>query len=445
MKKILIFLVISINSISLAWADLQDGIDAYADQNFDKAIKVLTPLANKGDSQAQFYLGLTYSFRNTDFYDTELGDEWLEKSAHQGNIDAQFKLGDKSAMRANISINNFFDDADEHIFNAINWLTKASNQGDIPSSHLLADLYSRSPIFLQQYTNHCSIAEKITFYSEVPSYYLGLPPLNFSKARELYQIAALDGYPLSQYFLARIYQFGIGGQPDANEAKKWYSRFINAVKENPFSYSKNRSISMWPENWINDQLFIEAERQLIKLNQGEVDGNFLAKDLLGVDHKESNLSGIDLSDIELANMNFEGAYLCLAKLSYTRFSYSNLSETNLSGANLSNAEFINSKIYGTNFSGANLMNSSFVLTKHSRFADFTAANLSGANLRNMKLDNLRFTNLKNANLMYTDLSEAELQGADLSDAITIGAKLDGAIFCNTIMPDGTLNNSDCNE
>jgi len=34
MKKILIFLVIAINSISLAWADLQDGIDAYADQNF---------------------------------------------------------------------------------------------------------------------------------------------------------------------------------------------------------------------------------------------------------------------------------------------------------------------------------------------------------------------------------------------------------------------------
>ena len=35
---------------------------------------------------------------------------------------------------------------------------------------------------------------------------------------------------------------------------------------------------------------------------------------------------------------------------------------------------------------------------------------------------------------------ANLAEADLSDA-----KLDGATFCNTTMPDGTINNRDCEE
>tara|TARA_B100000686_G_C16589711_1_gene862664 strand:- start:311 stop:550 length:240 start_codon:yes stop_codon:yes gene_type:complete len=41
------------------------------------------------------------------------------------------------------------------------------------------------------------------------------------------------------------------------------------------------------------------------------------------------------------------------------------------------------------------------------------------------------------------LSPANLTGADLTGANLRGVDLDGVILCNTIMPDGSINNSSC--
>ena len=59
------------------------------------------------------------------------------------------------------------------------------------------------------------------------------------------------------------------------------------------------------------------------------------------------------------------------------------------------------------------------------YADLRGANLSRANLRN-------------ADLRETDLREASLRDANLSCAI-----LRGAIFCNTILPNGEISDKDC--
>ena len=61
--------------------------------------------------------------------------------------------------------------------------------------------------------------------------------------------------------------------------------------------------------------------------------------------------------------------------------------------------------------------------------------LSGANLTEARLDgaNLTGANLKEANLTDVILIGANLDGADTT----------GAIFCRTIMPDGSKNKSEC--
>ena len=41
------------------------------------------------------------------------------------------------------------------------------------------------------------------------------------------------------------------------------------------------------------------------------------------------------------------------------------------------------------------------------------------------------------------LPPANLTGADLTGANLRGVDLDGVILCNTIMPDGSINNSSC--
>ena len=57
--------------------------------------------------------------------------------------------------------------------------------------------------------------------------------------------------------------------------------------------------------------------------------------------------------------------------------------------------------------------------------------------------NLSGENLKGANLFRANLTRANLTDADLTNAIMMKAIVQGAIFCRTIMPDETLNNSGC--
>ncbi len=79
------------------------------------------------------------------------------------------------------------------------------------------------------------------------------------------------------------------------------------------------------------------------------------------------------------------------------------------------------------------------------------ANLSGANLTEV---NLMRADLKNADLSYTELAGATFTWADLKGVDFTGANLKGAVlagsrnignalFCDTVMPDGCVNNANC--
>ena len=78
-------------------------------------------------------------------------------------------------------------------------------------------------------------------------------------------------------------------------------------------------------------------------------------------------------------------------------------------------------------------------------ANIESANLDGANLFLADLTdaNLKAASLKGANLQFAKLQGADFSGADLSGANIDGAHLRGTIFCQTIMPDGTVNDEDC--
>ncbi len=82
-------------------------------------------------------------------------------------------------------------------------------------------------------------------------------------------------------------------------------------------------------------------------------------------------------------------------------------------------------------------------------ADLKGADMRGANLRESDLSR---ADLRNAKLSGADLSSADLSGADLRGTKLFNANLDGAKLhgkfgpvklCKTVMPDGSLNNSNC--
>ena len=83
----------------------------------------------------------------------------------------------------------------------------------------------------------------------------------------------------------------------------------------------------------------------------------------------------------------------------------------------------------------------FLVDKDLSEANLTEANLTGADLTNA---NLTDANLSRANLTEANLMNVNFTGANLTEAVLDGTyNAKKATYCNTTMPDGTVNNSNC--
>lgn len=100
------------------------------------------------------------------------------------------------------------------------------------------------------------------------------------------------------------------------------------------------------------------------------------------------------------------------------------------GCDLSDANLRWANVYEAELAGApNLVGAAL------SDADLSGADLYGANLEGA---DLRRSNLSGAKLSWATLKGADLTGADLTDAT-----VDGVSFCNTTMPDGRIDDTNC--
>jgi uncharacterized protein YjbI with pentapeptide repeats len=105
-----------------------------------------------------------------------------------------------------------------------------------------------------------------------------------------------------------------------------------------------------------------------------------------------NLSGADLTQLNLTGVNLRGADLSGATLSQA-----NLTNADLTGANLEGAVLNSVNLSGASLTGANLKSASLENADLS-YAGFISANLEAANLKDAKL---LFTNFRGANFRLT--------------------------------------------
>jgi uncharacterized protein YjbI with pentapeptide repeats len=103
----------------------------------------------------------------------------------------------------------------------------------------------------------------------------------------------------------------------------------------------------------------------------------------------------------------------------------------LSGANLSNIDLSKAQLVGANLNMANLVNTNLSeanLTK----ASVVGANLSGANLRQTNLTEATFvySNLAQAQMQGATLYKTDLQGANLANVDLTGARISRSSFTN---------------
>ena len=80
-------------SATATLADMKDAWDAYDRGDYDSAAKLFKTEANKGDSGAQYMLGLMYAEAMLGPRDPADAAPWYAKAADQGHPDAQDALG----------------------------------------------------------------------------------------------------------------------------------------------------------------------------------------------------------------------------------------------------------------------------------------------------------------------------------------------------------------
>lgn len=155
--------------------------------------------------------------------------------------------------------------------------------------------------------------------------------------------------------------------------------------------------------------------------------------------QEFGLSAATLTQANLVEASLKKAYLWEANLEGANLQKANLWGANFTGANLVEANLIGAILWEAKLKKAELR---MAILKRAilKKADLTEAGLIGADLTGAYLNQ---ANLTGAWLIAADLTGANLWEANLTAAVLNNVKLENVLFCNTIMPDGTVRNDHC--
>ena len=74
-------------------ADVRAGIDAWAAQNYEEAIRIWRPLADRGDADAQYNIAQAYFLGRGVPQNMTLAEQWYERAARQGHPEATANYG----------------------------------------------------------------------------------------------------------------------------------------------------------------------------------------------------------------------------------------------------------------------------------------------------------------------------------------------------------------
>jgi TPR repeat protein len=232
MKNLFIIYIINfllVHASAPALAGMTEGLKAMELRNYTLALKEFTPLAQKNNSEAQYYLGEIYSKANIACSNSKIksstlpandqkSEYWYQKSAKNNNPKALTELG-------KIYANNKKD-----YYQSFKYLERAAMQNYAPAQAKLGILYEWG------YGVEKDINKAISLYTKASEngesngqYYLALSFHNgkngspdFKRSLELYKLAAEQGHPKALFNLGTMYQNGEGVKKDITEATNLY-------------------------------------------------------------------------------------------------------------------------------------------------------------------------------------------------------------------------------
>jgi len=201
--------------------------------HYDNARKIWQALAERGNAEASFNLGVLYEDGLGVSQDLAQALLHYETAAVGGSFKAQYRLGLLYFTGKKVPLNKV---------KAKHWLTKAAAEGDRDSIDMLAILSGtnnseRDKAFLRAETAHASgdyreaakIWQQLADDNDVISrtrlawlYEKGLGvKRNLNHAAVLFRQSAMHGDADAQYALAVMLQTGKGQAKDLQESKRW--------------------------------------------------------------------------------------------------------------------------------------------------------------------------------------------------------------------------------
>jgi len=125
-----------------ASAGFQEGYEAFSRGDYQTAIKEYRPLAEQGNRNAQYNMGLLYDFGNGVPQDHKEAHRWYEMAASQGHAEAQANLG---------VIYHKGEGVTQDFKQARKWFELAVANGDRLAMLKLGLMYERGEGVLQDY------------------------------------------------------------------------------------------------------------------------------------------------------------------------------------------------------------------------------------------------------------------------------------------------------
>ena len=200
---------------------LEDAQAAYERRDYDTALSLFQPLAEQGDAEAQYSLGLMHRYGQSVKQDYAKAAKWYRRAAEQGHFKAQTNLGRLYNNGQGLPLDYVM---------AVKWFRKAADQGTAYAQSNLGSMYADGHGVEQDY----------------------------GEAVEWYRLAAEQGNDLGQYNLGNMYANGQGVPKDLVQAHMWLdlasasrslsviaaqSRDALAEKMNPAQIAKARRMA----------------------------------------------------------------------------------------------------------------------------------------------------------------------------------------------------------
>jgi TPR repeat protein len=241
----ILFCLFFLFSTSIYAASYEEGKQAYLNKDYESALKILKPLAEEGNSQAQITLGLMYDYGHGVEKDQAESIKWYRMAAEQGVPLVQHDIGVKYFQGQGV---------EQNYLEAAKWWELSANAGIADSQFNLGLMHYRG---------------------------IGIPK-NYVKAGKLFEDAAEQGHGNAQYSLAVMYAFGQSKEKSYATSLKWFRKSaeqniaqaqfnLGVFNENGYGTPKDINIAKKWYQLAADQGLQEAKEKLRTLPSQKTD------------------------------------------------------------------------------------------------------------------------------------------------------------------------------